>query len=427
MSILRVRNGRVLDPSRYLDEIRDVWIVNGTFASDGFRSPKPDEVFDATGMLVMPGLVDVHVHLREPGNEAAETIETGCAAALAGGFTSIVCMPNTNPALDSPERLRGVLDAAAKCPGPRVYAMGAITKDRAGKELTDMEALSEAGALGFTDDGNGLQDAALLQEALERAAALRRRFSEHCEISELSAGGAMHQGPAAAEAGFSGQPAEAEARMVARDILYSELCAAPVHLQHISAAQSVGLIRDAKQRGVDVTAEVTPHHLLFIDEDAAAHGSNFKMNPPLRGRRDREVLLKAVSEGTLDIIATDHAPHTAESKAKPFEQAPFGVIGMETALAAIWTKLVLEGVLTPLSMVMRMSHAPARAFGLPGGTLRAGAPGDLTVLDPNVLWSVSAEGFRSKSRNSPFIGMTVKGRVAATIVGGEVRYRDHLR
>jgi dihydroorotase len=426
MSTLLIRNGRLIDPARYLDEIRDLWIVDGTFASDNFRSPAPDETYDATGMLVMPGLVDVHVHLREPGGEAAETIATGCAAALAGGFTSIVCMPNTTPALDTPERIKEVLEKAASVVGSRVYAMATITKGRAGKELADLAALSKAGAVAFTDDGNGVRDAALLREALTLCASLGRRLAEHCEVSELSAGGAMHQGAAAEKAGLSGQPAEAESRMVARDILYGELAGAPVHLQHISSAQSVGLIRDAKQRGVNVTAEVTPHHLLLIDEDAAVGGGDFKMNPPLRGRRDREVLLKAVSEGTLEIIATDHAPHTPESKARPFAEAPFGVIGMETAAAAIWTRLVLEGVLTPLSMAMRMSFAPAKAFGLSGGTLRPGAPGDVTVFNPSIQWTVSAENFRSKSRNCPFIGMRLNGRVAATIVGGEVRYRDHL-
>lgn len=425
MSTLLVRNGRILDPSRYLDEIRDVWIVNGTFASDNFRG-SPDEIFDATGLIVFPGLVDVHVHLREPGNEAAETIESGCAAALAGGFTSIVAMPNTSPALDAPDRLRHVIDKAALCRGPRVYAMGTITRGRAGREITDMKALCEAGAVGFTDDGAGVQEVDLLERAMAESAALKRRFSEHCEMSELSAHGAMHLGAASREAGYTGQPSEAETQMVARDILYSEMCAAPLHLQHISAAQSVGLIRDAKQRGLDVTAEVTPHHLLLTDEDAAIGGTNFKMNPPLRGRRDREVLLKAVSEGTLDIIATDHAPHTPESKAKPFQDAPFGVIGMETAAAAIWSKLVLEGVLTPLSMAMRMSLAPAKAFRLPAGTIRPGAHGDLTIFNPNVLWQVSADRFRSKSRNCPFNGMPMRGRVAATIVGGEVKYRDSL-
>ncbi len=427
MSTFLIRNGRLLDPSRYLDEIRDLWVVDGTFASEGFRAARPDATFDATGMLVMPGLVDAHVHLREPGSEEAETIESGCAAAVAGGFTSIVSMPNTTPALDTPERLRTVLDKAASLRGPRVYAMAAVTKERAGKELADLSALADAGAVGFTDDGNGVQDAALLQRAMEQCAALGKRLAEHCEVSELSAGGVMHQGPAAKQAGRPGQPSEAESRMVSRDILCGEMTGAPVHFQHISAAQSVGLIRDAKQRGVNVTAEVTPHHLILTDEDAVAGGADFKMNPPLRGRRDREVLLKAVSDGTLDTIATDHAPHTPASKARGFHAAPFGVIGMETAASAIWTRLVLEGVLTPLGMAMRMSAAPANAFGLPAGTLRPGAPGDVTVFDPNARWTVSADRFRSKSRNCPFVGMALEGRVAATVVGGEVRYRDDLR
>ena len=318
MSTLLIRNGRVIDPAQYLDEVRDVWIVDGRFAPEGLRLTRADETLDAAGLLVMPGLVDVHVHLREPGNEAAETIETGCAAALAGGYTSIICMPNTTPALDTPERLRAVLSKAAALRGPHVYALGAITVGRQGKALVDFAALERAGALGFTDDGNGVQDADLIRSAMEQCAALGKRIAEHCEVASRVAGGVMHRGPASERAKLPGIPAEAESEMVERDVLLCEQTGAALHLQHISAALSMNILRDARARGVNVTAEVTPHHLVLTDEHAADGGPNFKMNPPLRSERDRRELLRGVSDGILGIIATDHAPHTKEAKAAGF-------------------------------------------------------------------------------------------------------------
>jgi dihydroorotase len=427
MSTLLIRNGRVIDPARYLDEVRDVWIVDGRFAPQGVQPARADETLDATGLLVMPGLVDVHVHLREPGNEAAETLETGCAAALAGGYTSIVCMPNTTPALDTPERLRAVLTQAAALRGPHVCALAAITVGRQGKALVDFAALKDAGALGFTDDGNGVQDADLVRSAMEQCAALGERIAEHCEVVSRAAGGVMHLGAASERAKLPGIPAEAESEMVERDVLLCEQTGAALHLQHISGALSMNVLRDARARGADVTAEVTPHHLVLTDEHAADGGPDFKMNPPLRSERDRRELLRGVSDGILGIIATDHAPHTKEAKAAGFRTAPFGVIGMETAAAVIWTHLVLEGFLSPEQMVERMSTAPAEAFGLKAGTMRPGRPGDVTLFNPSATWTVNPESFRSRSRNCPFAGQRLQGRVAATVVDGEVRYHDAVR
>jgi dihydroorotase len=427
MPTLLIRNGRVIDPAGYLDEVRDVWIADGRFAAEGLRPARADETLDAAGLLVWPGLVDAHVHLREPGNEAAETIESGCAAALAGGYTSIICMPNTTPALDTPELLRWVLSKAAALRGPHVYALAAITVGRQGKALTDFAALKEAGALGFTDDGNGVQDADLIRSAMTQCAELGMRIAEHCEVASRVAGGVMHDGAASERAQLPGIPAEAESDMAERDVLLCEQTGAALHLQHISSALSLNVLREARQRRVNVTAEVTPHHLVLTDEDAANGGPDFKMNPPLRSERDRRELLRSVSDGILGIIATDHAPHTKQAKDVGFRAARFGVIGMETAAAVIWTYLVLEGILSPGQMVERMSTAPAEAFGLKAGTMQPGRPGDVTLFDPSARWTVDPEKFRSRSRNCPFAGRRLQGRVVATVVDGEVRFRDFVR
>ena len=440
MAILLIRNGRVLDPAQGLDRVRDLWLEDGCVQPDGFSAPKADELIEATGMLVMPGFVDAHVHLREPGNEAAETIESGCAAALAGGYTHIVCMPNTTPAIDRPEVVRQVIDKAEKLNGPYVHAMPAITLGRAGKTLSDLSALNIHPVTGFTDDGNGLEDEELARQAMAFCARETLTFAEHCEYRRVSAGGVMHAGPAAARLGLKGYPPEAETAMVERDIRLCEETGAHVHFQHLSAASSVQLVREAKRRGVKVTAEVTPHHLTLTDEDAARGGPNFKMNPPLRSEADRQALVEALREGVIDMIATDHAPHTPESKAKSFAGAPFGVIGMETAAAVIWTRLVMTGLLSPLQMADRMSVAPMKAFRLanPGLPAVGGAFGDqgwlkphfrcnAVLFDPNARWTVNPEEFRSRSRNCPFAGWELNGRVVATIVDGQVKHRDNLR
>jgi len=430
MGTLLIRNGRVLDPARCLDEVRDLWVADGYVVPDGFTAAKADEEIDATGLLVMPGFVDVHVHLREPGNEAAETIQTGCAAALAGGFTTIVCMPNTTPPLDTPETVERVLEKAAALHGPHVFAMAALTVGRAGKTLTDLNAFIEEvpGVVGFTDDGAGVEDEALLRRALEICAnEYMIPFAEHCEFHGLSAGGMMHPGAAAESLNLPGYPAEAETAMIERDIRLSEETGADVHFQHLSCARSVELIRVAKARDVSVTAEVTPHHLTLTDEDAGRGGTNFKMNPPLRSEADRRALVEGLREGVIDMIATDHAPHTPESKAQPFAEAPNGVIGLETAAAVIWTRLVKTGILTPLEMADRMSTAPRSLVADSSvGGLTPRDKCDAVLFDPAAKWTVDPDPFRSKSRNCPFAGWELTGRVAATLVRGEVKYRDDL-
>ena len=426
MKTLCIKNGRVLDPSRQFDDVRDVWVVDGVFAESGFHVDQADEEIDASGMLVMPGLVDAHVHLREPGNEAAETIASGCAAALAGGFTSIICMPNTTPPLDTPERVRAVIEKAKSVGGPRVYVMPAITKGREGKALADLEALAEAGAIAFTDDGSGVQDVALVREAMERCVVLGLPFVEHCEDARFAGDGVIHDGAAAKRLGLRGIPSQAEWAMVERDIAECERAGARLHVQHLSARESVERVRKAVGRGVRVTAEATPHHLTLSDADIIEPDTHLKMNPPLRTPEDREALIEALRDGVVGMVATDHAPHTAASKARGFADAPCGVIGMETAAAVIWTKLVAEGFLTPLQMADRMSAAGAAAFGLPAGTLSAGQPADVTLMRPSCEWTVAAEAFRSLSSNCPFAGWRLRGRVSAAIVDGKVRYRDTL-
>ncbi len=427
MTTLLIRQGRVLDPSTGEDRVRDLWVLDRRIAPAGYSAPAADETIEAAGLLVMPGLVDVHVHLREPGNEQAETIESGCAAALAGGFTTIACMPNTTPALDSAEMIRAVTAKAAALRGPRVCAMGAVTLGRQGKQLAPLEEMAAAGAVGFTDDGSGIQDEAVIREALRRCGALGLRLAEHCEVAALCEGGVMHRGAASERAGLPGIPSQAESAMVERDLILAERLRCPVHFQHISAAESVDLIRRARARGVDVTAEVTPHHLALTDEEAALGGPNFKMNPPLRSERDRQALIQGLVEGVLSIIATDHAPHTADAKAKGFLKAPFGVIGLETALSVVWSTLVSPGRLTPLQLVDRMSTAPARAFKLSAGTLQPGVPADVTLFDPNHAWVAEPERFLSRSRNTPFAGRRLSGRTVAILVGGEVRRHAALR
>ena len=429
MSILHIKNGRVIDPEQEIDEVRDVWIADGTVAAEGFSHPSPDEVIDATGMLVMPGFVDVHVHLREPGYEDAEIIETGCQAALAGGFTSIVCMPNTDPAMDCPKVVQQVLDKAWAANGPRVYAMPTVTVGRTGEALVDVESLLMDRVDGLTDDGSGVKDEGIARRAMEFCAEHDLVYAEHCEVAELSAGGVMHPGCEAQKLGLPPYPPEAETAMIERDIRLAEETGADVHFQHLSSARSVELIKDAKARGINVTAEVTPHHLTLTAKDAAKGGTNFKMNPPLRSEAERRALVQGLKDGIIDMIATDHAPHTPESKAKSFLDAPNGVIGMETAASVIWTKLVKAGILTPYEMVERMSSFPRRAFTYlyaDSGALAPNFCGDAVIFDPNAKWTVAPEEFKSKSRNCPFNGWELEGRVAYTIVGGEVKYRANL-
>jgi len=419
MSKVVIRGGWVVDAAAGTEGQRDVWMENGRFIEPE-RGPAKE--IRAEGLIVAPGLVDVHVHLREPGGEDAETIESGLRAALAGGFTTILCMPNTRPPLDTPDMARRVIEQARRLRLARVGVVACATRGREGREPSDVAALAQAGVAGLTDDGAAIPDMALARRVFELARRHGLVVAEHCEDAKLSAGGVMRLGAASRRLNLAGQPAEAESSVVARDLALAEELGARVHLQHLSSACSVDMVRQAKRRGVAVTAEATPHHLILADEDIPSADANYKMNPPLGTPQDREALRQALVDGTVDCVATDHAPHTAAAKAKGFASAPFGVIGMETALAALWTELVVPGRVTALALIERMSAGPARAFGLEAGTLTPGARADVTIFDPKAEWVVDPDKFLSKSRNCPFAGRRLMGKVVRTLVGGDTRF-----
>lgn len=419
MEHVLIRGGLVIDPSQDLESVVDVRIRRGRVAELGSDLDAGDaEVVDAAGLWVVPGLVDAHVHLRVPGEAHKETLATGGAAAAAGGFTTVVCMPNTRPPLDDGIRVEWLrMKARQECP-VRVEVAAAISRDLAGRDMTSFADLKAAGAVAVTDDGRPVADAGLMWRALTEAAALDLPVLVHAEEPALS-GGAMHDGAAAAAAGMPGIPAAAESVLVARDLLLAEATGARIHILHVSAWQTVDLIRWARARGVRVTAEVTPHHLLLTDEDVAAGGfdPNWKMNPPLRTAEDRRALVEALADGTIDVIATDHAPHHLDDKDLPFPEAAFGVVGLESAAALVLDALV-PAVLSPRRFVEALSTGPARIFGLEAGSLRPGMPGDVAVIDPDHVWTIDPRAFRSRSRNTPFAGRRVRGRVVRTLVGG---------
>lgn len=431
---MTIRNGRVIDPSQSLDQIADVTIVDGkidsiTPAGANSASPKPHASspieIDATGKIVCPGLIDMHVHLREPGNEDEETIASGSAAAVAGGFTSIACMPNTHPAIDNEAVVEFVLRQAARCGLCNVLPIGAITKGRHGKELAEMGHMVRAGAVAFTDDGCGVANSNTMFRALQYAKMFGKPLIQHCEDPDLAAGGCMNAGFTATRLGLPGIPALAEEVMLQRDLLLAESTGAAYHAAHISTAGAVRMIREAKQRGVKVTAEVCPHHLLLTEESLAEYDTNFKMNPPLRTQRDVEACIEGVIDGTIDCLVTDHAPHGADEKAFDFQNAPFGIIGLETALPLNIQVLIQSKRLEWPALIDRMSCAPARVLGLDRGTLRPGSMADVTIFDPAEKWVIDPGLFNSRSRNTPFAGWSVEGRVTQTVVGGQVMYNHH--
>ncbi len=420
MSLL-IRNGRVVDPAGSVDAIQDLLITGDRIARLG-RGLPPGEatVLDATGKIVCPGFIDLHVHLREPGEEYKETVATGTRAAAAGGFTAVCCMANTHPVNDT----RAVTDyIRAKAEGEgvvRVYPIGAVTRNLGGEALAELAELAEAGCVAFSDDGQCVMNAALYRRAMEYTLPFGAPVISHAEDHHLSRGGAMNEGVVSTELGMPAAPAAAEDVMVARDVLLAELTGAHVHIAHLSTAGAVRLVRDAKARGVRVTAEVTPHHLLLTEEAVRGFDANAKMNPPLRTKRDAEAVLEALVDGTIDCIATDHAPHAVSEKEGEFDRAAFGIVGLETAVALLLDRLVTPGLLPLPTLVARLSRDPARVLNLPGGSLAAGAPADLTLLDPDARWTIDPARFQSKSRNTPFGGWTVTGRPWKTIVGGRV-------
>ncbi len=417
MDIL-ITGGRVIDPGRF-DGPGEVLIEDGRIAAvtAGVSRERRSgvRVVDATGKIVTPGLVDIHVHLREPGYEHKETIATGCRAAVSGGFTAVCCMANTHPVNDSPEVTRFILSQAAQAGLARVYPVAAVTKGLEGRELCDYGVLKQAGAVALSDDGKPLLDSRLLRLALESS---DLPVIGHCEDPYLVADGVMNEGPAARTLGVAGIPNASESIMVLRDIALCELTGAPVHIAHVSTAESIRAIRDAKARGVRVTAETAPHYFTLTDEAVLRLGAEAKMNPPLRSEQDRQALRTGLADGTIDCIATDHAPHAPEEKAAGLEKAPNGIIGLETAFP-ICMELVSEGVVTLPRLIALLSTQPAGIFGLPCGLI-PGAAADVAVFDLDAEFTIEAAMFRSRSRNSPFCGRRVKGRAVMTIVGGRV-------
>lgn len=420
-------NGTVLDPARNFQGPADLLLVDGKIAAcaPGLSTQAPHaKRIDAAGCLVAPGLIDMHVHLRQPGQEHKETIATGAAAAVAGGFTTICCMPNTTPALDNDTQIEYVLTQAARAGLCRVLPMGAITKGRQGAELAEIMLMHEAGAIGFSDDGVGVASAAVMTKALQYIKMFDGLLSQHCEEPTLS-GGAMHAGTAALRLGLGGIPAAAEELMIARDLLLNRRIQARYHVQHVSTAGAVDLIRQAKRRGEAVTAEVTPHHLLLTDDLCQAYDPNFKMNPPLRSRDDVQACIEGVIDGTLDCLATDHAPHAREEKELEFDRAPFGIVGLETALPLYAKALVAPGHLTWLKLLERMTCRPAAVLGLPDrGSLAVGCRADVTVMDPAAEWQIDPGRFCSRSANTPFSGWKVLGQIRCTIVAGRVVFEN---
>ena len=416
---LLIQNARIIDPSQNLDQVGDLLLEEGRIAQIGRElSQEGAQVIDARGLVAAPGLVDMHVHLRDPGLTYKEDLYSGCRAAAAGGVTSLLAMPNTKPAMDSPETVRELLKRAQTA-GAAVYTAACVTKDLGGEELTDLKALKEAGAIALSDDGRPVVNTRRLLEALEQAPALGLVVTAHCEDLYLAAGGLMNEGEVSRRLGVPGIPAAAEDCGTAREIAAAASIGAPIHICHVSTKGSVELIRDAKARGVRVTAETCPHYLLLTDKALESKDADYRMNPPLRGEEDRLALIQALKDGTIDAISTDHAPHSPEEKGD-FLKAPNGSIGMETSLAATLT--ALKGVLTLPEILAKMSWNPARILNIPAGTLRTGANADVVLFDPEKKWVVDPERLHGKSKNTPFKGMTLQGKVAMTIFRGRVVY-----
>ncbi len=424
MKTVLITGGRVIDPSQGIDETTDLWLRGETVL--GIGPPNglhPDETIDARGKIVCPGLIDMHVHLREPGCEEDETIATGTAAALAGGFTSVACMPNTEPALDNQAAADFVYLQARRAGNANVFPVGAITKNRQGQELAEIGGLVEGKAVAFTDANAAVVSAEIMRRALEYCRMFDRAVLSHCEDPDLTRGGVMHEGFESMKLGLRGMPAAAEEVMVHRDTVLAGMTGGRVHIQHISAAGSVDHVRRARKRGVQVTAEACPHHFSLTHEALRSFDSNFKVSPPLRSREDVDAIIAGLREGVIEVIASDHAPHAPEKKMRELDQAPFGVIGMETLLPICVVALIEPGHLAWPQLIEKLSINPARILGIPRGTLKHGSVADVTIIDPAAEWTVDPAKFRSKSRNCPFAGRRVLGRADMVLVGGHMRYQ----
>jgi len=426
---LLIRAGRLIDPASGLDTTGDLLVIGSTIAAMGpmrIEPPPETEVLEGEGCLVVPGLLDIHVHLREPGGEHKETLASGGAAALAGGFTTVCCMPNTRPALDGPAAVEFIRLKAESLRQCRVHVVGAATVGRAGESLAPMGAMAAAGAVAFSDDGDCIASAGMMQKVLQTCRAVGRPFMQHCQEPSLTRGAVMNAGPLATRLGLGGWPRLAEELVIERDLRLNREIGAAYHAQHLSSGGSVELIRAARQRGEPVTGEVAPHHLLLTEELCATYDTNAKMNPPLRSRRDIELLKAGVADGTITVLATDHAPHAVDEKGLDFNSAPFGIIGLECALPLYARALVEDSVIDWPRLIALMTWESARLVGLDRmglGRLAVGGPADITLIDPEFAWTIDVGEFRSRSRNCPFHGWSVRGRAVATIVGGEVRAR----
>jgi dihydroorotase len=424
---LLIANGYVIDPTQGINGGRDILIEDGRVAAllgSGESVPEGAEVFDATGLVVAPGFIDLHTHLREPGQEYKETIASGASAAVAGGFTSVCAMPNTDPVNDNPAVTSFIVEQSGIVGLANVFPVGSITKGSKGEELSEMGEMKRAGIVAVTDDGRPVPSPGLMRRALEYARGFDLTVMDHCEDKTLVAGGVMHEGEWSLRLGLRGMPALAEESDAMRDCALAELTGARVHLAHVSTRGAIEAVRRAKERGAHVTCEVTPHHFALTDAACDGFDTNTKMSPPLRSREHMDAILEAIADGTIDAIATDHAPHHADEKALEFDHAPFGITGLETAVGLALERLVHGGVINLERLVELFSVGPARVFRLEGrGTLRAGAHGDVTILDPDLSWTFDAARSKSKSRNTPFDGWTLRGAAVATIVGGRVVYR----
>jgi dihydroorotase len=419
---LWIKGGRLIDPARRVDTVGSVLIRNGRIAAIGSISERPKDIpeFDATGQIVAPGFFDIHVHLREPGTEEAETIASGGQSAVAGGFTAVAAMPNTKPSNDNPSVTHYIISEARRSSPARVFPIGAITKEQKGESLAEIGEMLEAGAVGISDDGKPVMDAQLFRRALEYARMFDVPVIQHCEDAHLSKGGVMHEGMHSTRLGLKGIPSAAEDTMIARDVLLSEMTGGKYHVAHLSTRRAVEMVRAAKARGLRITAEVTPHHFTLTDEAVGQYDTNAKMNPPLRSSEDVAALIEGLKDGTIDAIASDHAPHHINLKMLEFDRAPFGITGLETAVGLAFTRLEL-----PLARSIELfSTNPQRIMKVKPWGLFEGSEADLTILDLKRNWTFDVQKSRSKSRNSPFHGWALTGKAVATIVGGQIVYQD---
>ncbi len=417
-----IQNGRIIDPANGRDELGDLFLVDGRIAAE--RAGDEAEVIDATGLVVAPGLIDIHVHLREPGFGWKETIESGARAAAAGGFTTIVCMPNTSPVADSPSTVTWIKDRAAQTACVNVLPTGAISKNLAGEELAPIGSLAQAGVVAITDDGHCIQNNELMRRAVEYARMVGVPVLDHCQDYNLVGTGVVHEGYWSTLLGLPGWPAAGEEAIVARNILLAELCDHRIHCQHLSSAGSVRLLREARARGVKISGEVCPHHIALTDESIQNFDTNFKMNPPLRTDEDVAALLAGIADGTVEILGSDHAPHARFEKEVEFDAAPFGIVGLETELGLFLDLLVHKtGAIELPRLIEMFTLNPARLLKIDAGTLSSGAVADVTLIDPELEWTVDEKVFETASCNTPFDGWKLKGRAVRTIVGGETAWR----